>query len=463
VLHLVFESAGYVIGAAGVITAGYLIGNYAVNAHKERTKIRNRQPFTENQLIYGLRENIQQNTKLLEFFNRIDASKSEHNEFITQLMTAINNGDFESNAFKQQDSLKHILYLIERQMIPFWHGMTAYVRVLAYLQCVAYESLPGFDEIIVSHSRSFLQASCHHMVENNQLTPVGQKYITHLCKNFKSFGFDIDIDDLTNFVLSSPSIEQCLIKIEYNGSYRQERFNAFNSANTNSGNTRFSPISFYAKTLEVNNLLCQDEVRDVCNIPPATFMNYIFSKMSSHPMRIKPILGQVNEVTLNRLHSYNQHPAALYCPEVKRNLTKTHGHNCGPLFVWLHDITHVFMANMLTANERETIYDQLLPLLQETKIKHWGQIKALSGINRLIDLDLSDITVYKNRDARFEKYLLNTMSSVLFHKIPNNSAYLYVMDELNKNERLSPYHNIWKKLDEQYYSECKKPLLRRHY
>jgi hypothetical protein len=454
-------SLGSMLGAAGVVTANYLYNNY-INSHKERSKSHNRQPLTDSQLIDGLRENIKRNSKLPESFHEIDTSTPEKNDFITRLMTAINNGDFESDAFKRQDSLKHILYLIERQMIPFWHGMTAYVRVLAHLQCVAYEPLPGFDEKVVSHSQTFLQASCLSMVENNHLTPDAQKYIAHLCKNFKSFGFDIDIDDLTKFVLSSPPIEQCLIIVKYNGSYRQECFNPFDSAETYSGNNRFSPISFVVRSLVRNNLLCRDEGEDVCNIPSATFMNYIFSKMSSQPMRVKPILGQVNEDTLNNLHSYNQHPAALYCPEVKSNLIQAHNHNCGPLFVWLHDITHVFMANLLTVNEREIIYDQLLPLLQYSKKKFWD-INARSGINRLIDLDLSDITEYIRNEDRFERFLLKTMSNVVFLKIPDNFAYKHVMDVLNTNEKLTPYQNIWKKLDDQYYSECKKPLIKRHY
>ncbi|HTM63717.1 MAG TPA: hypothetical protein VL360_04385 [Gammaproteobacteria bacterium] len=350
----------------------------------------------EEELRAGLTEYVAKNRKIPEFYKEIDDDKTGvHQKKLGQLRAAIMQGETENEIFSDENAVIYLLFLIQKEKIPFWVGMTAYNYLLGLAQFTNRQRLKDEDNDI----KNIRKIELLNLSEEGVITEFGEAYLCQLVIDLGQYGYNIDINKLKEFVCSLPPLEQIAMRIPIPGDKQNH------------------DIDVLLLIMRGHVFYCKDIIPDCTLIPSMTLINYIHSQMDDEYMEMKPIYGIIGEKKLHNLHTANQHPLAVYSNLVQSNLKLVHTWRAGPIPAVIHDIGHVFWANMLAGKERLYIHDKLIPALNEAIIICEGgkiatdTLKAI--VYKLNDYNLSPINFYVNRDKRLNTYVYRIINETL--------------------------------------------------
>ena len=358
---------------------------------KQEALVKRYQELDGELLINGLRQYVSKNTKIPEFILKIEENFSEHELALSALQTAIENGDYNADVFEHEHCLRYLLYLIESDKLPYWQGMTVYLYVTALAQFTNKQRLKDSDQ----NFKSVNQVNVFPLIHNGQLTIHGKAYLERIIVNFYLMEISLDKNELVKFILELPPFEQNVLNISYDRNARED--------------DEADAVDRTIAIMVSNVLYFQDDALNYCNLPSMSMINYLHKKMSSKPLQMKPIFGGISLEELKRLHGMDQHPVAIYHPDVKSNVLDVHERRCGPFPALLHDIGHVFLANMLSEEERNILYQDLIPLIERvmSECKSEKVRDMLNEVHyRLNDYNLTHINFYKNKDRRFCSHVI---------------------------------------------------------
>lgn len=339
-------------------------------------------------LIAGLREYVKGNTALPQRFQQYrDGSEKAK---LTNLVQAIEAGNLDESLLADSESMVMIQFLIEDKQVCFWLGMTAYMYALAHHQAKEFESSNVEPTKLVSDNGS-------------ALTKDGEQFVESLCSTLRVYRIAMTVEALTEFILKAKPLNQQVMTVSYqtvanSKSYQQFRIVMDNIPIIPSG---------------------ADDENDYYHfqVPSFALINFIFSKMGTNPLQLKPILGRIGEHTLVNLHRQDQHPVACYSPLVKSNYNAVHDEKMGSLGIMLHDVGHAFQANLLSNLERKNLFERYVPALAKLESESSSYLfeHTLTDANKskvygyfyscLVDYNLTPISDYRRKSERYDRYV----------------------------------------------------------
>lgn len=348
--------------------------------------------FDHDELITSLRKYISKNKVFPSFFE--ECQSGDHDDVLNILKDAINRFNPGSQIFTHPDCMRYLIYLIESKQVPFWHGMTVY----AYLMAVHEFGIKNvtFDRLVSD--------------DRKEISAFGKAYFEKFFIK-SNIIFKINANEFYQFILSLPFIDQHVMTIKKvnNLTSQSKLFNIL------AVNIPFVVVNVGSKK---SNMSLFSEEKIYCSISSVTVMNHLNSLMSDKPIKMMPIFGSVFS-TLS-FHQRSYHPVAVSSPDVKSNLANVHGKESGYFLTWLHDVGHIYWANMLTSQERDILFHRCIPELNSLKLKYKNDDVMLTTIDKLIyhlnDFDLTPIHFF-DKGNRFQRYLLICLRSAhITHK-----------------------------------------------
>lgn len=331
-----------------------------------------RELLTEDQLITGLFEYIKLNKNIPDFFTTIKNNFDKYKDRLLALKKAIDEGDFSSSIFDDDNAALYLLYLINEKAIPYLQGMTIYTYLIGLAQFTTKQILRPEDEEV----KSIRDFKTKPMASKGRLTFLGEEFLQHICNTFRTeTSIELSYDELVQFILKLPSSEQALLEIQVFEIKPEKIIDRL----------------LYGLTKQLPfNMLKKASHHIQCYIPSATLIDYLLHKISPEPIQAKYIFGSVRERTVQTLHKKHQHPMALYSSRVKSNLHDVNGLRCGPLIALLHDYAHTFWGTLLTPKEREDAFNCFVPLLESLK----PQAAAVGDTSTVEFIELISDTIY---------------------------------------------------------------------
>lgn len=365
------------------------------------------QPF-HNDLL----ELVQKNKLIPSFLNELAPDDPN----LLCLKEAICKANFQVLIWDNPQCDLYLIYLIQKKMIPFWQGITAYVYLIAKMQYTTTQKLRVEDEDVKFN----YQVNMVSLVEAGKLTELGGQYLFGVIHALEKLKIYFNLSQVVTFVLNLPPIEQCLIKTEFN-------HHLFESEK--GGNHSADQLIW----ILLNNIpLIQKIPTDFSEpttpylVPSSSLINYFLQAVNEQPMRMRPVFGNPGLKTLYQWHAQNVHPVALYTPHIISNPKDADGYRCGPFPMWFHDIGHVFWTSLLLKLNRDSIFTVFIPALRALKkiaetYRDKLSITYLEEVERkAYDFDLTPVSNYADITTRFSIYIAHT-----FGKNPNYGSCLY--------------------------------------
>lgn len=364
----------------------------------------------------ALRRYVSKNKVIPQHFESADKFGGADSAGVKLLLQAIEEGDYESKHFANPATPDLLLYMIEREIITYWQGMSAYMYTMTLAQFSDKQRLaPGDGEVKLLREMEFLD-----LVDeaSGDLTLLGKDYCSYLAENFTSFGLLLEEEILKQAVRQLSRFDQKVISVKNDFVMPQAQGrSAYEIYHLISG------VVFFTIGKPNRQL-----------IPSLALMNTVMQLMPGNTIQILPVIGAVSEATRNKLHAKDQHPVAVYSPSVKSNIKNVHGRRSGPVPAYLHDIGHVIWGSLLSPAEREVLQKHIIPALEKIKLacdeEQANKLTAL--INDLSDYDLTPMMNYKNPDNRFEFYINKQMTK---NKINEDTVLL-------RDKILPALHNV---------------------
>jgi hypothetical protein len=366
-------------------------------SHQQISTFLARQANSQQTLYQNLFEFIKKNTIIPEY---IDAIKSTDPK-LQQLRLAIDNANYDAEIFSDADCYFYLLYLIKKEKIPFYQGMTVYAFLMALMQFTNRQPLREKD-----HDVKFIRPmSIEKIAIDDKLTEKGEVYLKAVCANLKKMEYEIDYKKLQEFVIELAPTEQWLIKITTPREYDYKNPNhcdrmAYIFAQTNA----------FIESVDKNDI-------HTCWIPSTTLMTYFLLQISPNYMRMHFCFGSTNEETMHSIHLRNKHPIPLYAPAVKTNFQHADNWRCGPFVIWMHDMAHLYWTNLFSDKQRQTILEEYIPELRKLHALalKFKDVEAADKISKFIikagSFDLSGVGFWDSSDIRFTQYILSTIGT----------------------------------------------------
>ncbi len=347
-----------------------------------------------------LLELVQKNKQIPCFLNDLMPKDKE----LLRLKEAISQGNFQVSIWNNPQCHLYLIYLIQKKVIPFWQGITAYVYLIAKMQYTKQQRLRPEDEDVKLNYR----VNVIPLVEAGKLSELGGQYLFGVIHALEKLKIYFNLSELMAYVLALPSIEQWLIKTEFNHHLMPQEIR-------NDSNRLVWILLENLPLVQKISGGSYDDLTTQYLVPSSSLINYFFQGMGEQPMQMRPVLGNPGLKTLYQWHQEDFHPVSLYSPEILSNPKDADGYRCGPFGLWLHDLGHTFWANLLSKSQREYIFRTYIPAL-----RHLGKIaKAFNDDSsiemlkeieiRAYDFDLTAISDYANQETRFDTYLAHTI------------------------------------------------------
>lgn len=356
---------------------------------------------------HDLLQLVKKNKRIPKFLNLLNP----HHLEVQQLKTAINEGRPESEIWNNPNCNLYLIYLIQKELIPYWQGITAYVYLIAKMQYTSSQDLKAIDQDVKFN----YQVDIVFLVEAGKVTELGCQYLLGVVHALEKFGIKLSIEQLMTYVLALPRIEQWLIKTEFN--HHTQKNNSDHLVWILSNNLAF---------LQKISGGCYEDPSTFYLVPSSSLINYFLHAMNENPMQMRPVLGNVGLKTLYDWHRHNWHPVSLYAPQIQSNPEEADGFRCGPFPMWLHDIGHTFWASLLTESQRAYIFTTYIPALRglgkiAEACNDKFSLELLKEIERkAYDFDLTAVIDYAKKSTRYATYLAHTLG-----KNPNYPNCLY--------------------------------------
>lgn len=329
---------------------------------------------TEDELFAQTFQFIKKNKKIPEFIERT----KEDDPKVKQLLNAIQKGNAEDPIFKNKECYLYLLYLMKNKLIPYWHGITVYVYLLARMSLMDDSLLKDIDKDLklnmLEEKKGIETIKIQHLAKDGKLTETGHQYIKKLGEKLaflKITEFKMDSSKLEEVILSLPPSEQWLIRVD------------------DIDASEAHPYFVYRDQILRELFFVSYEERGY-SIPSMSITLHLLKLLSPQPLLIQPIFGTISEETEWKMHRKHLHSCQLYAFDVLSNLCLVHGKRTGPLMAWLHDLTHVVMGTRLTFAGRNQIteFADMLPIEEIAKLslpilpeeKEPGLVRALKYI-----------------------------------------------------------------------------------
>ena len=360
----------------------------------------NKSHFNLQPVDNNLLELVQKNKTIPTFLNTLIPNDPR----LRCLKKAIHKGNFRARIWNNRHCNLYLTYLIQEKMIPFWHGITAYVYLIAKMQYTQTQDL-RIEDLDVKFN---YQVKIVPLVKAGKITELGYQYLLGMIDELEKLQVTLNFDQLANYILKLPRIEQWLINTEF--SHHMTSLEARRDANR-------------LVSVLINNLPLVQKLASTCYedptthylVPSSSIINYCLSTLTRQPMRMRPVFGNPGLATLYRWHTQDYHPVSLYAPQILSNPKEADGYRCGPFPMWLHDIGHTFWASMLSKDQRNYIFMTYIPALRRLKdvaeaYKDDSSIEFFKEADKkAYDFDLTAILDYADVNTRFDIYLAHTM------------------------------------------------------
>jgi hypothetical protein len=353
------------------------------------------QPFQ-----HDLLELVQKNKLIPNFLNTV----TPHDPRLHCLKKAIEKGNFRARIWNNSNCNLYLIYLIQKQMIPFWQGITAYVYLIAKMQYTQTQALRAEDQDVKLN----YQVNIVPLVKAGTITILGYQYLLSVTYALEKLKVHVNFEALVNYVLALPRIEQWLIKTEFNHHLTLQE-------TRHDGNRLVWVLMNNLPLMQNVSSGCYEDPTTDYLVPSSSLMNYFLQVLNTQPMRMRPVLGNPGLTTLYNWHEQDFHPVSLYAPQILSNPKKADGYRCGPFAMWLHDIGHTFWGGMLSKAQREYIFMTYIPALRRLKdiAEEFGDHSSTEMLKEIeikaYDFDLTAILDYADVETRFDIYLAHTL------------------------------------------------------
>jgi hypothetical protein len=289
-------------------------------------------------------------------------------------------------------------------MIPFWHGITAYVYLIAKMQYTKTQALRTEDQDV----KFDYQVTIVPLVKAGTITELGYQYLLGLMHALGNLNAQVNFEQLANYVLRLPRIEQWLIKTEFDHHMTQ-------LIGKHDSNRLVWVLMNNVPFMQKISVWGYEELTTQYLVPSSSVINYCLHALNKEPMRMRPVLGNPGLKTLYHWHAQDFHPASLYATQILSNPKDADGFRCGPFALWLHDIGHTFWASMLAKSQRDYIFTTYIPALRCLKeiAEAYNDVASRKFIKKIeekaYDFDLTAIADYADENTRFTTYLAHTI------------------------------------------------------
>lgn len=348
----------------------------------------------------NLLELIQKNKTIPAFLNNLTANDPR----LCCLKKAIRRGNFRAKIWNNRDCNLYLIYLIQKQMIPFWQGITAYVYLIAKMQYTQKQDLRPEDQDVKFN----YQVKIILLVKAGKITELGYQYLLGMFHAMQNLSANLNFEQLVDYVVKLPRIEQWLIKTEFDHHLTQRE------SKHDANRLMWVLINNLPLIQKISTGNFEDPTTYYL-IPSSLLINYVLQTLNQQPLRMRPVFGNPGLKTLYQWHSQNFHPVALYAPQILSNPKDADGYRCGPFPMWLHDIGHIFWGNMLSETQRDYIFTTYIPALRSLKniAEKFGDESSIEYLQeaeiKAYDFDLTAIMDYADIKTRFTTYLAQTI------------------------------------------------------
>lgn len=389
--------------------------------------------YPENIHSYDIAQLISKNKTIPELLKTLTPERPD----IAKLKRAIEEADFSSPIWNNQDCNVYLLYLMNQQLISFNAGITAYMYLIALMQLTPRQALQAKDGKQVKKG---YPVSMKPMVTGGKLTILGEGYADLLASFFSRTNLDrkSEIQEVKDYILSLPFIEQHLIHSQYDQNFKDPNSDIEKFLNDLISNLPI-PTTSRPKNIKDNTAIsssCSSSLVEY-SVPSFSLIQFILNKINPETVKLVPIFGNMGLDKLYQWHKSGFHPFNLFAPQVKSNQPwKIDGYLSGPWPALLHDIFHAQSMNLLSTKERQRIFEQFIPvvgLLQELDFK-FNSVSFVEDFTHitegLYDFNLSPASAYFDQHLAFNRYLRFSFTNLspefsldrnmLYSKKPNN-------------------------------------------
>lgn len=363
---------------------------------------------------HSLYENIRLNKTLPNYVGRL----RETHDGVNQLLKAINSGDSTAPIFSQPRCYVYLLYLLENKKITNSVFLTVYLYLSALMQYTDRQLIKP-EDMDVKLLRKII---VDKLVSNNELTEDALIYVENLKTRMKQVGYIINEDPLKTYILSLPPTEQWLLRVTTIVNLPKEKYLKHQKTKLISPENAllfsYHDLPWLTLTELGHN---QEKVKKKNTeiwIPSTSIFQYILGIVSDHPIKVLPMFGQVGFEKIRQMHTDGEHPIALYAYHVKSNTSVYDRTRAAPFVTAMHDYFHIFVASLFTENERNTIFQVILPFLDQ--------------VNKAIDFNL-DYAIALAADFNFSIYQAATQKDLL-------ESYLIRVKKISETE--DPYEGM---------------------
>ena len=353
-------------------------------------------PSVHNNIL----ELVQKNKIIPDFLNNLTPNDVR----LLRLKKAIGKGNFRAKIWNHPQCNLYLIYLINKKIIPFWQGITAYVYLIAKMQYTKTQAMRAEDQDV----KFDYQVKIVSLVKAGKMTLLGYEYLLGVTHTLEKLNVFVDFQELVNYVLALPPIEQWLIKTEF------DHHLMLRESKQDSNRLVWVLINNLPLIQKISTGNYEDSTTEYL-IPSSSMINYFLQTFNAQPLRMRPVFGNPGLATLYEWHAQDYHPVSLYAPQILSNPKNADGYRCGPLGMWLHDIGHTFWGSMLSKTQREYIFTTYIPALRYLKVMaeefydEWS-IDVLKEVEiKAYDFDLTAITDYADGETRFATYLAHTL------------------------------------------------------
>lgn len=360
-------------------------------------------PKSKNQLLFdNLFQFIEiENNPLAQSFISAIKSPDKNAAGTKQLLDAVEANNPHAEIFHHADCDLYILHAMYKEKLSPAHGITVYSYLTALKQFSGKnQSLHYADEQLQMPA----EISVDKLAEDGKITAQGEKYLQKVCARFEKLNYELNYEELTQFILTLAPIDQWLLTIKLSTT----------NPNNSGIHGMMKLVSDTVPFIQQTNLHNTTEYQK----PFPAVINYFLSKISPHPLVSQPIFGVISQTQLLKLYDEGKYPVQLYTSRINNNLTTIHGYPCGPTPTEDHDYGHGFMGSMLTEDEKKIISECFVPLFTKllNESLQVGDTEVAKRLQTILDNirddfnNLTPIDRYAVSDRRVGQYIASAFT-----------------------------------------------------
>lgn len=330
----------------------------------------------QNEQVANMCRFVSKNTLIPKKLNEVNPDDPK----LKQLQKAYEAGDLNAGIFKDDKCDIYLLYLMNKNKIPFNHGMTLYVYLMGLRQ------FPGKANKLMGPKSEMVPEK---LVVDNRLTPKAVWYLKTICSRFKFLDCNLQFEDLQKFILSLPPSEQTLLCVHKKAGVLQPA------------------VDLPERSLldDIPYIAFSGDLKEISYwVPSISIINFLLQKMCANPLKADPVFGNIGYDTLIKLHENEKHPIAICSPHVKSSIKSADLIFEGDFIVWLHDQGHLLWGNLFSLEERRLLWQKLIAPLQLLISTGEAGPNEVRFIRELSNYDLTTER-YSDKADRLEKYV----------------------------------------------------------